>query len=148
MPVNCIAGLNRYSDILWLHTANIIYTSDRHKGRHSITFGNLLGYWNEKQIVRNMVFSTCSSLCTLYNYNIITCCYDNKNLLLRYCAILLGIALMYYIFFIQLGWQLSWVDTVQGQLKSGLNATSFRYYWCDDIVRLRHTTQNAVTKCW
>ena len=36
--------------------------------------------------------------------------YDNKNLLLRYCAILLGIALMYYLFFIQLGRQLSCVQ--------------------------------------
>ena len=54
--------------------------------------------------------------------------YDNKNLLLRYCAILLGIALMYYLFFIQLGRQLCTVYKMQGQLKSGLNATSFRYY--------------------
>ena len=147
MPVNCIAGLNRYSDILWLHTANIIYTSDRHKGRH------LAIYWDIEMKSRSSEtwfsqLGISSSLCTLYNYNIITCCYDNKNLLLRYCAILLGIALMYYLFFIQLGRQLSWVDTVQGQLKSGLNATSFIYYWCDDIVWLRHTTQNAVTKCW
>ena len=51
--------------------------------------------------------------------------YDNKNLLLRYCAILLGIALMYYLFFIQLGRQLCTVYKMQGQLKSGLNATSF-----------------------
>ena len=54
-------------------------------------------------------------------------CYDNKNLLLRYCAILLGIALMYYLSFYST-WktiELCTVYKIQGQLKSGLNATSF-----------------------